>query len=290
MSSSKRPPPDRLLICTDLDRTLIPNGAQPESPGARELFGALAGRPEVTLSYVSGRHRELVRQAIADYSLPLPDFVIGDVGTTIYAVQDGDNWSPQPQWEDEIATDWHGRTHAELKSALADLNGLQLQEDSKQNRFKLSFYFPLEANIEALKAQISRRLGGTGVRASLISSIDEPAGVGLLDVLPERATKFHAIEFLMGQLGFDLGNTVFCGDSGNDLEVLVSPIAAVLVANGAADVRSTAQRDSETRDLADRLYCADGDFLGMNGNYAAGMLEGIAHYHPAIVDWLNQTT
>ena len=289
MTSSNGQPPDRLLICTDLDRTLIPNGAQPESPGARERFAMLAGRPEVTLSYVSGRHRALVREAIAQYGLPLPDYVIGDVGTTIYKVDDGDAWSRQPQWEDEIAADWHGRNHADLKSALDGLNGLQLQEDSKQNRFKLSFYYPLEADIDALKAHIGDRLGNAGVRASLISSVDEPAGVGLLDVLPERATKFHAIEFLMRELGFDLGNTVFCGDSGNDLEVLASPVAAVLVANGAADVRSAARRVSETLNLADRLYCAGGDFLGMNGNYAAGMLEGIAHFHPAIVDWLEQS-
>ena len=27
-----------LLLCTDLDRTLLPNGEQPESPPARALF------------------------------------------------------------------------------------------------------------------------------------------------------------------------------------------------------------------------------------------------------------
>ena len=34
--------PERLLLCTDLDRTLIPNGPQPESPGARAHFATLA--------------------------------------------------------------------------------------------------------------------------------------------------------------------------------------------------------------------------------------------------------
>ena len=286
MTSSSTQPPDRLLICTDLDRTLIPNGAQPESSGARERFSALASRPEVTLSYVSGRHSALVRRAIAEYRLPLPDYVIGDVGTTLYKVDSHEDWTAQTKWEDEIATDWRGHTHAELKSELTGVRELRLQEESKQNRFKLSFYFPLDADVEKIKKQVGNRLGKAGVHASLVDSIDEPAGVGLLDVLPKRATKFHAIEFLMQQLGFDFGNTVFCGDSGNDLEVLVSPIAAVLVANGAADVRSTAQQGSEARELADRLYCASGDFIGMNGNYAAGMLEGIAHYHPAIIDWL----
>ncbi|NNJ94540.1 MAG: haloacid dehalogenase, partial [Halobacteria archaeon] len=75
-----------LLICTDLDRTLIPNGPQSESPAARERFSELAARPEVTLAYVSGRHRALIERAIVNYRLPLPDFVIGDVGTTIYRV------------------------------------------------------------------------------------------------------------------------------------------------------------------------------------------------------------
>jgi len=32
----------RLLICTVLDHTLIPNGSQPESPGARRTFTALS--------------------------------------------------------------------------------------------------------------------------------------------------------------------------------------------------------------------------------------------------------
>ena len=49
--------PERLLLCTDLDRTLIPNGPQPESPGARDRFAALAGSPHVVLAYVTGRHR-----------------------------------------------------------------------------------------------------------------------------------------------------------------------------------------------------------------------------------------
>lgn len=80
----------RILICTDLDRTLLPNGRQPESPGARAAFKRLVARQEVTLAYVSGRHRELVEDAIREYELPLPDWVIGDVGTTIYQVCTGE--------------------------------------------------------------------------------------------------------------------------------------------------------------------------------------------------------
>ena len=41
----------RLLLCTDLDRTLIPNGAQPESPGARQRFAALVAHDDILLAY-----------------------------------------------------------------------------------------------------------------------------------------------------------------------------------------------------------------------------------------------
>ena len=68
----------RLLLCTDLDRTVLPNGPQPEPAGARRCFAAFAACPEVTLAYVTGRHRHLVEQAIHDYGLPRPDVVFSD--------------------------------------------------------------------------------------------------------------------------------------------------------------------------------------------------------------------
>ncbi|MGA9573722.1 MAG: HAD family hydrolase, partial [Lysobacterales bacterium] len=70
---------NRYMVCTDLDRTLIPNGPQSESPAAEGYFSSLVSREEITLVYVSGRHRELVEQAIEQYRIPVPDFVIGDV-------------------------------------------------------------------------------------------------------------------------------------------------------------------------------------------------------------------
>jgi hypothetical protein len=36
------------------------------------------------------------------------------------------------------------------------------------------------------------------------------------------------------------------------------------------------------------FYLAQGRFLGMNGNYSAGIVEGVAHYHPDIRVWMEQ--
>lgn len=273
-----------LLVCTDLDRTLIPNGTQSESKQSRAAFRRLAQAAEVTLAYVSGRHRALIEKAMEAYQLPLPDFVIGDVGTTIYRIGPEREWHHQADWEQTISSDWGGRTHAELKALLQDIYTLRLQEHSKQNRHKLSYYVPVQTDREALRATIDSRLQPLGIRCNLIWSLDEPRGVGLLDLLPASASKYQAIDSLMHSQGFNTGNTVFCGDSGNDIEVLISPVPSVLVANAKADVKQQALELAASNGNSDRLYIARGGFAGMNGNYSGGMLEGIAHYHPQSVE------
>lgn len=276
---------ERLLICTDLDRTLLPNGSAPESASARALFKALAERAEVVLAYVSGRHKALVEQAMADYRLPRPDFVIGDVGTSIYAIT-ADGWREWPQWAEAIAPDWAGREHDDMRRLFEPFASLTLQESAKQNRFKLSYYVPIEIDLPRLLAAMRDLLAQQAIRADLIYSVDEAANIGLLDVLPASATKFHAIEFLMRELGFGIENTVFAGDSGNDLPVLTSPIRSVLVANASGEVRKQALELARQQSTESALYLAKGGFMGMNGNYSAGILEGVAHYLPHTEQWM----
>ena len=71
-----------ILLCSDLDRTILPNGHQEESPAARPLLRTVARWPDVTIAYVSGRHRELLLEAIHEYDIPMPNYAICDVGTT----------------------------------------------------------------------------------------------------------------------------------------------------------------------------------------------------------------
>jgi sucrose-6F-phosphate phosphohydrolase len=275
----------RLLLCTDLDRTLLPNGPQAESTGARDKFRQLVAQPGVNLVYVTGRDRGLVEDAIDEYQLPRPDYVIADVGSTIYEIQQHE-WRHWDKWQQEISPDWAGKSHDELHSFFSNSLLLKLQEDPKQNTYKLSYYVPLEADHEALISEMHSVLVSNNIRASLIWSIDELAGTGLLDVLPASANKRHAIEFLMKQLDFDLSNTIFAGDSGNDIAVLTSPIRSVLVANASSDVRDEAKQLALNLGEMDALYFAHGGFLGMNGNYSAGILEGVAHYMPETTDFI----
>jgi sucrose-6F-phosphate phosphohydrolase len=268
-----------LLLCCDLDRTLLPNGEPPESPGVRRLFARLVERPEVTLAYVSGRSKALMLEAIDTFDIPVPAFAIGDVGTTLYEIDSGE-WRRSESWEEQIAPDWKGRTYSDLAELLEDLDGLDPQEQEQQERYKVSFYVSLDADKDALLQQAQNRIDAEGLRASLIWSVDEERGIGLLDVLPEQATKLHAVRFLRDRLELDDERTVFAGDSGNDLPALTSELQAVLVANASEEVRREAWEEARRKGRADRLYLARGDFFGFNGNYAAGVLEGLVHYVP----------
>ena len=274
----------RLLLCTDLDRTLIPNGAAEESALARKWFSTLAADSRVTLVYVTGRHRELVEQAIEEYQLPKADYVISDVGSSIYQVTAAD-WLYLSAWEKRISSDWRGKSADDLQALFDDIKDIRLQEASKQNTHKLSYYAPLDSDHEKIVSIMGRRLVQQGIAASLVWSIDQQAGTGLLDVLPASAGKRQAIEFLMAELGFDISSTLFAGDSGNDLSVLASPIPSVLVANADEQTRLAAINQVALNQRPQSLYLARGHYMGMNGNYSAGILEGVAHYLPEAEQW-----
>jgi hypothetical protein len=139
------------------------------------------------LAYVSGRNKSLLQEAILEYEIPVPDYAIGDVGTTIY--EPDCQWAQWEDWAEEIGRDWEGRKSEDLATLFSDLSNLRLQEPEKQNTYKLSYYTKLGTEAEDLREEIRKRLSIQGIRSSVIWSVDEQQNRGLLDVLPKRATK-----------------------------------------------------------------------------------------------------
>jgi len=277
-----------LLLCTDLDRTLIPNGNEEESPNARPLFHKFAKRPEVRIAYVSGRHLNIILKAINQYNLPTPNFAIGDVGTTLY-LSNNDDWQLDAGWQSEIAADWNGKQNQDLAKILSHLKSIEPQEQTKQNTYKLSYYAPTNTPVNQLLSNINNCLLSENIHANLVWSIDEEKNTGLLDILPKNASKSNAIRYLMHTHHFSDNNTIFAGDSGNDLDALTSGLQAILVRNAHPDVRQKAITITKSIGSENKLYQANGGFLDMNGNYAAGILEGIAHFKPEFKAWLEST-
>ena len=273
------PVSQKILICSDLDRTIIPNGYQEESALARPVFRQLAKHLNIYLAYVSGRDKQLIFDAIEEFYLPAPNYAIGDVGTTLYRIING-NWQLSDAWSDEISQDWKGLNWEEMAEYFEDMQEIQLQELEKQNQYKLSFYTDQNIDHRQLKKNIRVILARKGIHANIIWSVDEIGSKGLLDIIPARANKLHAIEFLMQQEQFSEDRTVFAGDSGNDLDVLTSGLQAILVKNATDEVRKEAVGLLSEKHMMHRLYLPEGDFAGMNGNYTAGVIEGLVHFIP----------
>ena len=58
------------------------------------------------------------------------------------------------------------------------------------------------------------------------------------------------------------------------------------MANAQPEVRAAAFELATQHGNAAQLYCAEGGFGGMNGNYAAGVLEGLVYFFPETADWI----
>jgi len=149
----------------------------------------------------------------------------------------------------------------------------------------LSYYISLKYDHKKLLKKIKLRLEEVNIKSNLIWSVDEEKNIGLLDILPKSANKYQAINYLMNKENFTLENTVFAGDSGNDLDVLVSPIKSILVANAHEEIKNIIQK-MQLEEAVNYIYIAQGKYLNLNGNYSAGILEGIVYYFPNLIPLL----
>ncbi len=276
----------KLLLCTDMDRTLLPNGDAPLSPTATSLFQQLVAQPEVMLAYVTGRNLSLLEQAVEEFQVPPPDFAITDVGATIYQRQHG-RYQPLTAWQEKLEQEWSQEMRDSLPLQLGHFEHLALQPDTQQGRFKLSFQVTPSEHLEPDLTTLKQRLDAAGLEASVIVSVDETLDEGLVDLLPPSANKRSATEFLATKLQLSPDQLFFSGDSGNDLALLISPFPATLVANATEQVRQQALLQAQQTAESETLYLAKGlPELELNGNYCAGIVEGFLHYFPHARHWL----
>lgn len=273
------PQNDTLLLCTDMDRTVIPNGAAPEAANARQRFHAFCEQEHVILMYVTGRHLALMQNAIEQYQLPEPDYVVTDVGTQIYH-RANNAWVTVDEWQTEMHQAWHTLGAKDIMSWLTQIEGLTLQEEEKQNTYKVSYYADLTLGEEGrYRQQIEKHLLRLDLPYNMIWSIDEEKNCGLVDLLPSNASKLHALAFMQSYLNIEHDRIVFAGDSGNDLPVLTSHFQSVLVANATDELKAQALQQAKENGFEQAFYQAE-NRQGHEGNYAAGVLQGVRHYLP----------
>jgi len=262
------------ILATDLDRTLLPNGHWPPDENAIALFNELTRTHDILIVYVTGRNLDLTEKAIRAFGVRYPDVLCGDVGTSIRKYADG-QWTFDTGWTTHVKHASPRWDAGAIKAAVADVEGMREQEPEHLNPFKQSYYVD-HSRKEQVLAAVDDRVKGRFDEV-IVYSFDSQDGKGLLDFLPESATKQTALEYVAEEYGAEREEVVFCGDSGNDIFPLTAGFSGVLVRN--ADDQLVENVHAAMRaNPALKVYFAQGGFMGLSGYYTSGVIEGAHHY------------
>jgi len=206
-----------LVLATDLDGTFL--GGSDDARAA--LYAWIEKqRDKVGLIFVTGRDPGFIHELTRRRGVPRPDFVVGDVGTTIARVGDDHLLSPIPELEDEIAAAW-GDANARVQSALHGVSGLKLQGTAF--RYRVSYDMD-PATFDPRALDIVADLG-----LDALISADR-----YFDVLPKDVSKGPSLLRLLSHLGVANERTLVAGDTLNDLSMLALGLPAVAVGNSEA--------------------------------------------------------
>ncbi|AVW92792.1 HAD-IIB family hydrolase [Celeribacter baekdonensis] len=237
----------RFTLATDLDGTFL--GGTPED--RQRLYTWIEeNRDSVGLIFVTGRDPDFIMEMCRERGLPWPEFVVGDVGTTIAEVRADGSIAPIATLEEDIAARWNDQGQA-VREAFADHPGLKLQ--------------PTE-----FRYRVSYDLTPTGYDVTAEAKVEEMGLDWLIsdnryfDVLPKGVSKGPSIRRLIEHLGIPEERVLCAGDTMNDLSMLISGLPSVAVGN------------SETA-LMQRLHDIDTVYHA-KAHGAAGILEAIAAF------------
>jgi len=255
----------RELLATDMDGTLLG-----DRPGLKRLAVWLAQNRHYLFVIATGRSVEATLAELKIWKAPSPDFLITDVGSSVYQIDRNGQTHLIHSWHRQLDTNWQ---RDECERLLVPHSSLELQPEKTQSAHKLSFFIParkattpgphpIEASSawhnEAVKKEVEKALMSAGLAARVVHSHGN-----LLDVLPEAGGKAQAVEFLRKLLDMDRQNVVASGDSGNDTDLLQYAAFGIVVANHTGELESLRGCRS--------LYWARTD-------YANGVLEGLERF------------
>lgn len=242
----------RMVLATDLDGTFL-GGADADRDRLYDWIET--HRASVGLVFVSGRDPAFIEGLCSDGRVPWPDFVVGDVGTTIAQMQNR-KVTPIAALEAEIAQTWADRG-ARVRAALDGHPGLALQPTAF--RYRVSYDMDAGA-FDDRALQIVDDLGAD----ALISDNR------YFDVLPRGISKGPSLLRLVDHLGVAQTCVLAAGDTLNDLSMLVAGTPAVAVGGAEKPLLDA---------LPDVRLIHRANAIG-----AAGIMEAIAHFdlHPAM--------
>jgi HAD superfamily hydrolase (TIGR01484 family) len=243
-------------LFTDLDGTFIPGDLK--SKESLESIRQLVLEKQLSLTYVTGRNLEETRAVIKEQLLPVPEFLVCDVGTTIYKKR-VIGFVKVKKYSNLLKNRTGLYSIKKIKNDLAKNQFLRLQETEKQSKYKLSYYFKPDLEVQ-VKNSVRQYLKDKEWQIT-ISYADR---VGLFDILPRGVNKLFAINWLVSSLKMEQSDVLFAGDSGNDVAVFSSGINSIVVNNCSQSVKDSLQKTTT-------IYLCQKTFT-------SGVLEGYYYY------------
>lgn len=256
------------LLATDMDGTLLGH-----RDGLISLGTWLAQNRQCLFVVATGRSVKDALRELKAWSAPLPDFLIADVGSSIYQIDRHGRPHLLSSWHRRLNSDWR---RAECQWLLGRHSSLEPQPEYTQSTYKLSYFtsnselnqFGLsdgagceKASVPALDdtiaMQVERALESAGLAARVVHSHGN-----LLDILPLGSGKAQAVDFLRQRFNVDHQEVVAAGDSGNDIDLLQSAALGIAVANHLSELKSLRN--------CSNLYWAQAECAG-------GILEGLEY-------------
>ncbi|SNR52529.1 HAD-IIB family hydrolase [Puniceibacterium sediminis] len=239
----------KFVLATDLDGTFL-GGSEAER---KTLYDWIeANRDTIGLIFVTGRDPKFIGE-LCGSGVPWPEYVIGDVGTTIARVHNR-VIEPIVPLEEDIASRW-GNAGDAVRAALHGHPGLTLQPT--EFRYRVSYNLH-PGSFDAAAHEIVEKLG----HDTLVSDNK------YFDVLPRGVSKGPSLQRLVTHLEIPPELVLAAGDTMNDLSMLQCGLPAVAVGGSEPDLLS------RVKDLT-QVHKATA--IG-----AAGILEAVAvrNLHP----------
>ena len=241
------------LFVTDLDNTLVGNDnalkiLNQHLASHREQFGT-------KIVYATGRSLYLYRLLAKHKQLLAPDALITSVGTEMYFEPEANIYDSE--WAKILSQGWDREAIAAIVSKYKEV---QLQPESEQNPFKISYYLA-QTVAEEILAKLKTDLQEQGFDIRLIYSAGQD-----LDLLPQHGNKGLAVKFLREKWNVAAEDTIACGDSGNDVALFEGDEKGIIVANAKPELLEWYEQNKN-----ESLYLAKAACAG-------GILEGLEYF------------